>query len=85
MKKLLTVAASVVALSVSAVSFADDDSKREEIRSLKAGIASLEKNLTAQGIDFNKGSDISGGNFYLEEKALKARYSELQNTFNAAR
>ncbi|TBR40974.1 hypothetical protein CBF23_004955 [Marinomonas agarivorans] len=85
MKNVFTVALSVAALSVSAVSFANDDTKREEVRSLKAGIASLEKNLTAQGIEFNKASDVATSNLYLEEKALKEHYADLQSAFDAAR
>jgi len=53
MKKLISVAASVIVLSVlSSTAFAnDDDSRREVVRDLKTSIQSLEGNLMAQGVD----------------------------------
>ena len=86
MKNVFVVAATIVTLSLSAVSFAEQkDDARSKVVSLKSDIHSLERKLSAQGIDFNKNVEVSASGYFLQERALQARHAELKGLLSASR
>ena len=86
MKNVFVVAATIATLSFSAVSFsAPENDRRNNITDLKSDIHSVERQLSAQGVDFNKDADVSASGYFLQERALQARHSELKNILDASR
>ena len=86
MKKLFVIAATSATLLLSSVSFAqtgDDSSNR--VGNLESDVYSLEQKLSEEGISYSQVPEVKGTGFFLEERGLEQRYSELKSLLNESR